>query len=51
MATKIKVKKITDLTQLPAEDTFDIWNNVIPGAQDEDQIIVAHNTNVNDEGG
>ena len=51
MATKIKVKKITDLAQLPAEDTIDIWSNVIPGAQDEDQIIVAHNTNVNDEGG
>lgn len=51
MATKIKVKKITDLAQLPAEDTIDIWSNVIPGAQDEDQIIVAHNTNVNNEGG
>ena len=36
MATKIKVKKITDLAQLPAEDTIDIWSNVIPGAQDED---------------
>ena len=51
MATKIKVKKITDLTLLPAEDTQDIFGNTILGAQDRDQIIVAHNTNVNDEGG
>ena len=51
MATKIKVKKITDLTRLPAEDTTDIWDNRIPGAQAEDLIVVAHNANVNDEGG
>ena len=32
MATKIKVKKITDLTLLPAEDTEDVFGNNIPGA-------------------
>jgi hypothetical protein len=51
MATKIKVKKITDLTRLPADAQSDIYGNIIPGAQDEDQIIVAHKTNINDEDG
>lgn len=52
MATKIKVKKITDLTLLDAEDRPDDYGTgVIPGAQDIDQIVVAHHTNTNDEGG